>query len=143
MTQFTEAQQEKLNKYINEVYNFSEYRGIEDPKVDSDVVITNSTKTSMPEGMRALGTTIISKLVKFGYLQVETIGKWVVYTETSRFAELTVEKDKYDAYKTARWEVIEIGREMISGKSRKSLTELQQEMDVAEQRKMDLAEALQ
>jgi hypothetical protein len=143
MTQFTEAQQDKLNSYINSDYNFSEYRGTEDPKIESDVsVSTDGTKTSMPEGMKKLGTAIIAKLVKFGYLQVETSGKWVIYTETLRFAELTVEKDKRDAYEAARWEVIEIGREMISGKNRKSLSELQQEMEIAQQRKDGLAELL-
>jgi hypothetical protein len=143
MTQFTEAQQDKLNSYINSDYNFSEYRGTEDPKIESDVsVSTDGTKTSMPEGMKKLGTAIIAKLVKFGYLQVETSGKWVIYTETLRFAELTVEKDKRDAYEAARWEVIEIGREMISGKNRKSLSELQQEMETAQQRKDGLAELL-
>ena len=143
MTQFTETQQAKLDNYINNDYNFSEYRGTEDPKIDSDVSVNNNgTKTSMPEGMKILGTAIIAKLVKFGYLQVETSGKWVVYTETLRFSELTVEKGNRDAYEAARDELFAIGKEMTSGKSRKSKIEFDKEVEAAKQKIWDLAEVL-
>ena len=100
MTQFTEAQQDKLYTFFAR-YVYCELRGASDPAYYSDHWTTNNgasvTKTSMLKNMRRIGLPLVDKLVKFGYLTVETVGKWSVYVETDIFAELLAEFDSQEA----------------------------------------------
>jgi hypothetical protein len=100
MTQFTEAQQDKLYTFFAQ-YVYCELRGTSDPAYYSDHWTTDSgasaTKTSMLKNMRRMGLPLIDKMVKLGYLTVETVGKWSVYAETDKFAELLAEFDSQEA----------------------------------------------
>jgi len=108
MTQFTEAQQDKLYDFFAK-YVYCELRGVDDPSYYSDHwKSSDGTKTSMLKNMRKMGLPLVSKLVNAGYLEIKNVGAWVIYVETDKFAELMETfsgKSSADAWTANREEI--------------------------------------